>query len=782
MKKRNFLLAVLVVSFSWNLAIAQIDSTPSVVENSSQQNQLSGLPTSELRMSPAQLQTLLQQIMRAKQQQLAKNKITVYQPIDSVQTIAGKSFSETNLLRKLDRLEQTLLQIKLQQDLTTNSEVKNTDELQRLEKLMVTEFAAVKTQMANLQKAPLGNNRNYEIIEEIEKTIVQDSLGNLDTISVVKTIVQSDDKETMKTYRPADSMELEIPYLPNTDSLFLVQTSIDSVVLKNKDLLSEETSVDLRPVVSLPVQDAKITKQAQAEQLNLEKKVTQLNDQLLKIQGQLTQFAVENPTNESPVVAQSSVAKDSILVDKMTAPTLLNGNVDNTNYTEMQLEMEALKKKMASVESKNPTDLINATPEKTIPTTATDSLAYENLRTEISELKKMMSKIEQQKVDTLFTSNANTSSTPQTEQLLAEIAELKKMMVKIEQQKSDTTIVLTNGNVKSTPNNNAEMMAEIAELKKMILENKSQSVAPTENTVAPNNDKMLAEIAELKKMVIENNNQISATTKNQNVVAPNNNKMLEEMNELKKMVARLEQQKSVSVTAVPNVSTSASNNDQLVAEIAELKKMIIENNNRTSVVQNQVVVPVPVEKTTGENEAKLLSEIEQLKAQVDEMTREKNTTQAIKEARNAEVQSEAYQKILNEMETLKNELAEKDKAIVVVRDTVVKKVTPPSRPTFTSLGVRQVFFSVNSFQLTTQSNYTLDEIISIYNANQNVNISLRGFADKKGAAAYNIQLSQKRAEQVRQYLLARGVTADKISTNNLGMDYTASDPNYARRV
>jgi OOP family OmpA-OmpF porin len=45
---------------------------------------------------------------------------------------------------------------------------------------------------------------------------------------------------------------------------------------------------------------------------------------------------------------------------------------------------------------------------------------------------------------------------------------------------------------------------------------------------------------------------------------------------------------------------------------------------------------------------------------------------------------------------------------------------------------------------------------------------LTGHADRIGPAQYNLRLSQRRAESVKNYLVGQGVSADRIFTEGVG--------------
>lgn len=67
-------------------------------------------------------------------------------------------------------------------------------------------------------------------------------------------------------------------------------------------------------------------------------------------------------------------------------------------------------------------------------------------------------------------------------------------------------------------------------------------------------------------------------------------------------------------------------------------------------------------------------------------------------------------------------------------------------------------------------------------------LKLSGHTDNTGSAAFNLALSKKRAEAVKKYLVSKGVTADRITTEGLGStkpiasNDTAEGRNANRRV
>jgi peptidoglycan-associated lipoprotein len=62
----------------------------------------------------------------------------------------------------------------------------------------------------------------------------------------------------------------------------------------------------------------------------------------------------------------------------------------------------------------------------------------------------------------------------------------------------------------------------------------------------------------------------------------------------------------------------------------------------------------------------------------------------------------------------------------------------------------------------------LDQKIAILQANPNLRISITGHCDERGSDEYNLALGNRRALAAREYMVNRGITADRIETASRG--------------
>lgn len=70
---------------------------------------------------------------------------------------------------------------------------------------------------------------------------------------------------------------------------------------------------------------------------------------------------------------------------------------------------------------------------------------------------------------------------------------------------------------------------------------------------------------------------------------------------------------------------------------------------------------------------------------------------------------------------------------------------------------------------------SLDDDVEALKAWGNVNIEVAGHTDSMGSDAYNMKLSQRRAEAVRNFLISRGVAADRLTAKGYGESQPVAD-------
>ncbi|WP_106478268.1 OmpA family protein [Phytohalomonas tamaricis] len=85
-----------------------------------------------------------------------------------------------------------------------------------------------------------------------------------------------------------------------------------------------------------------------------------------------------------------------------------------------------------------------------------------------------------------------------------------------------------------------------------------------------------------------------------------------------------------------------------------------------------------------------------------------------------------------------------------------------------NLVLRDVNFKFDSAELTGNAEQILNGVADKLAANENVRVRLEGHTDSVGSEQYNQQLSQRRADAVKNYLASHGVDASRIETKGFG--------------
>lgn len=85
-------------------------------------------------------------------------------------------------------------------------------------------------------------------------------------------------------------------------------------------------------------------------------------------------------------------------------------------------------------------------------------------------------------------------------------------------------------------------------------------------------------------------------------------------------------------------------------------------------------------------------------------------------------------------------------------------------------------FAFNKSTLKPTGKSTLDDLVRDLNAAKYDEIQVTGHTDRIGSASYNQKLSVRRADSVKDYLVSKGVPADKISAKGVGKSQPVTKP------
>ncbi|HQK37361.1 MAG TPA: OmpA family protein [Bacteroidales bacterium] len=110
-----------------------------------------------------------------------------------------------------------------------------------------------------------------------------------------------------------------------------------------------------------------------------------------------------------------------------------------------------------------------------------------------------------------------------------------------------------------------------------------------------------------------------------------------------------------------------------------------------------------------------------------------------------------------ERESTKGLTRSRDFRMVIYLSSIEKPIELPN-----------IFYDFNKWDLRPESMVSLDELVETLNDNPNVTIELMSHTDSRGTDEFNMELSQKRAQSVVDYLIAKGIAPDRLSARGYG--------------
>ena len=85
-----------------------------------------------------------------------------------------------------------------------------------------------------------------------------------------------------------------------------------------------------------------------------------------------------------------------------------------------------------------------------------------------------------------------------------------------------------------------------------------------------------------------------------------------------------------------------------------------------------------------------------------------------------------------------------------------------------SVVLNNIFFDLNKYEVKEKSITELDKVIRFLSENPGIRVEISGHTDNVGTAAYNLQLSLKRAQAIGLHLIAHGIEAARLTQKGYG--------------
>jgi OOP family OmpA-OmpF porin len=114
-----------------------------------------------------------------------------------------------------------------------------------------------------------------------------------------------------------------------------------------------------------------------------------------------------------------------------------------------------------------------------------------------------------------------------------------------------------------------------------------------------------------------------------------------------------------------------------------------------------------------------------------------------------------------------------------IKETPVAEAAPPPPPpppAGTEIAeLRGAHFEFDSARLTAEGEAALDVVVSTMREHADLRVRCEGHTDSVGSDAYNQSLGQRRADAVREYLLAQGIDGGRVTAVSFGEGQPAAD-------
>ena len=127
----------------------------------------------------------------------------------------------------------------------------------------------------------------------------------------------------------------------------------------------------------------------------------------------------------------------------------------------------------------------------------------------------------------------------------------------------------------------------------------------------------------------------------------------------------------------------------------------------------------------------------------------------------------------------RDEAARAQAATAALRAQLLRQLNEVLQTTDTPRGLvvnmADVLFETNKYALSQDAQLKLAKLSGIIQAHPGLNLAIEGYTDTTGTPDYNLKLSQQRADTVRDFLVAQGLSADTITAKGLGQADPVAD-------
>ena len=112
---------------------------------------------------------------------------------------------------------------------------------------------------------------------------------------------------------------------------------------------------------------------------------------------------------------------------------------------------------------------------------------------------------------------------------------------------------------------------------------------------------------------------------------------------------------------------------------------------------------------------------------------------------------------------------------MIVIEAEVKQEVSDKLSKTVGTNAQSIKFTGTTTTITSSSNAALNNIVKVLNANPDLKAKIEAHTDNAGDDAKNMTLSTNRAEAVKKYLVSKGISADRITTEGFGETMPIAD-------